>query len=324
MGAAAVSVVAIVLVLPPIMVELRKLTLTGKDRLDAEGAIRTSLIQLLGGLVLLVGLYFTARSFRLTREGHITDRYSRAIEHLGNENADVRIGGIYSLERIARDSPADRKTIVDVLATFVREHTKAGYQTPSTEKVGADVQAALSVLGRRPEVEKEINQLDLYHSGLSGADLSGGDFRKTMFYYSRLDGAIFSGSNLNGAGLSFCSANGAAFTNCQARDANFVNATYTGGWFLAADLTDTDFYGCDLRGSDFGRRYGEPGAPPFPPALLTRARLTNTKLAGTILRGVDLSTVKGLTPEQLQFAITDENTVLPRRWRAPEDDEDPV
>jgi hypothetical protein len=258
----------------------------------------------------------------LTREGHITDRYSRAIEHLGNANADVRIGGIYSLERIARDSSADRKTIVDVLATFVREHTRAGHQMPSKQKVGADVQAAVSVLGRRPGVENEANPLDLYHSGLSDADLSGSDFRKAVFYYSRLDGAMFSDSNLTGAGLSFCSASGAAFTNCQARGANFVNANYTSGWFLAADLTDTDFYGCELSGSDFGRRYGEPGAPPLPPALLTRSRLTNAKLAGTILRGVDLSTVKGLTPEQLQAAITDENTVLPLRWRAPEDDED--
>ena len=93
-----------------------------------------------------------------------------------------------------------------------------------------------------------------------------------------------------------------------------------GGWFLAADLSDADFYGCDLTGSDFGRRYAELGDPPLPPALLTRARFTNAKLTGTILRGVDLSTVRGLTPEQLQEAVTDDNTLPPLQWRVREDD----
>ena len=142
-----------------------------------------------------------------------------------------------------------------------------------------------------------------------------------MFDYGRLDGASFSGARLNGADLSFCRAQGAAFTNSSARDAHFVNAEYKRGWFLAADLTDSDFYGCDLRGSDFGRRYAEEGDPPLPPAILTRARFTNAKLAGTILRGVDLSTVRGLTPEQLAEAVTDKNTLLPLRWRIPGEDD---
>ena len=54
-------------------------------------------MQLVGGAVLIAGLYFTARGFRLTREGHITDRYAKAVEQLGHEAADVRIGGIFAL-----------------------------------------------------------------------------------------------------------------------------------------------------------------------------------------------------------------------------------
>ena len=81
------------------------------------------------------------------------------------------------------------------------------------------------------------------------------------------------------------------------------------GWFLAADLTDADFYGCDLTNSDFGRRYAERGDPPLPPAILTRARFTNAKLSGTILRRVDFRTVTGLTSEQLSEAVTDEKNL---------------
>jgi len=44
------------------------------------------------------------RTFELTEQGQVTDRYTKAIEQLGSDKLDVRIGGIYALERIARDS----------------------------------------------------------------------------------------------------------------------------------------------------------------------------------------------------------------------------
>ena len=307
------------LFLPRTIVDARHLALEPKERLDAEASVRSSLIQLLGGAVLVAGLYFTARGFRLTREGHITDRFAKAIEQLGHDNADIRIGGVFSLERIARDSPGDRQTVIEVLATFVREHTREDARTPKVDEVTADVQAALTVLGRRPGAADETRRLNLYHCGLNDADLMGADLRGAMLYYSRLVDAGFSSARLDGAGLSFCHAERAAFSHASARGANFVNAVYTTGWFLAADLTDADFYGCDLSGSDFGRRYAEEGNPPLPPATLTNARLTRATLTNTNLRGVDLRTVRGLTEEQLKEAITDENTLRPKVWGGGED-----
>lgn len=296
---------------PGYLVERRHFELTPKDRLDAEAGIRSSLIQLFGGAIFLAGLYFTAQAFRLTREGHITDRYTGAIEQLGNTNVDVRIGGIFALERLARDSRTDCEAIVDVLATFIREHTRTGPRNPSTAQVEVDVQTALMVIGRRPHVDSEIRRLDFYHSGLNGAELQKGDFSDAMFYYSRLDDAHFSGAKLPGADLSFCMADYASFTKCSAQGAHFVNAKYTNSWFLSADLTHSDFSGCDLTNSDFGRRYAEEGVPPFPPAILSGANFSKANLNGTNLRGVDLRSVRGLTRKQLAVAIVDENTLLP-------------
>ncbi len=72
---------------------------------------RTSLLQttaqLVGGSALLAGLYLTWRTLQVNQEGQITERFSRAIEHLGDDRLAVRLGGIYALERIARDSPRD-------------------------------------------------------------------------------------------------------------------------------------------------------------------------------------------------------------------------
>jgi hypothetical protein len=47
------------------------------------------------------------RTLDATRDGQIADRYSKAIEQLGSSTIDVTIGGIYAMERVARDSPRD-------------------------------------------------------------------------------------------------------------------------------------------------------------------------------------------------------------------------
>jgi hypothetical protein len=314
-GFATIALVAIVLALPRYIVEGRRLPLTAKEKMDAESDIRTSLLQMMGGTILVAGLYFTAQGFRLTREGHITARYSTAIDQLGSSNLDVRVGGIYALERIARDSIPDREVIIEVMTTFIREHTRSVPRTPSEERIGADVQAALSVLARRPlESRAGLRPLDLYQSGLSGADFQSGYFKSVSLYYSRLDNAIFTGAMIDLAGLSFCKARGAAFNYCSARGANFVHAQYDDGWFIGTDLTGADFFGCDLSGSDLGRRDAEKGHPAAPAALLHGARLTNAVLTGTNLRGVDLTTVRGLTRDQLEKAVTDKYTKLPASW----------
>ncbi|MFJ1606788.1 pentapeptide repeat-containing protein [Streptomyces sp. NPDC088253] len=323
--------------------------LRNKDLQPADGVVitgfRTTVVALGAGLIAGLGLYYTHRSHKhteklfeqseklfehtrfkdreqaqLTREGQLTDRYVEAVKLLSSEHMTVRIGGIFSLERIAKDSQPDRSAVTELLTAHVRESTRSDQRSPKDVHVTADVQAALTVLGRRA-AESGDSRLDFYHCGLRDASLSGGDFRQAMFYYSNLTRASFSSARLDGAGLSFCKTEGAtAFTNSSARGANFVNARYPKSWFLAADLTGADFYGCDLSGSDFGRRYSEDGNPPMPPAILKNARFTNAKLDGTNLRGVDLSTVRGLERDQLDQAITDINTIMPTKWGGGEDE----
>jgi hypothetical protein len=51
----------------------------------------------------------------------VTARCTKAIEQLGSDRLDVRVGGIYALERIAHDSPRDHLAVLEVLAAFIRE-----------------------------------------------------------------------------------------------------------------------------------------------------------------------------------------------------------
>ena len=58
----------------------------------------------------------------------ITDLYCRAVEQLGHANAAVRLGGLYSLERLAQDHAEHRQTIVDVICAYLR----MPFQVPAT------------------------------------------------------------------------------------------------------------------------------------------------------------------------------------------------
>ena len=62
---------------------------------------------------------------QIAEQGQITDRYNAAIINLGSPSVDVRLGGIYALQRIMQDSPPDQSTIVAVLCAFVRDHANA-------------------------------------------------------------------------------------------------------------------------------------------------------------------------------------------------------
>jgi len=81
-------------------------------------AVRTQLLTLGAGVFAVGALTFTARNFVLSRrtveltrqtlelaqQAQVTDRHTKAIQHLGSDKLDVRIGGLYALERVARDS----------------------------------------------------------------------------------------------------------------------------------------------------------------------------------------------------------------------------
>jgi hypothetical protein len=45
-----------------------------------------------------------------TRAGQIADLYSKAVDQLGSDKLHVRIGAIYGLERVARDSANSKTT----------------------------------------------------------------------------------------------------------------------------------------------------------------------------------------------------------------------
>jgi hypothetical protein len=114
------------------------------DRFDKENEARKTFAQVVAGIGLVAGLYFTSlqvrevqrattnsqemarRNAEQVRDGQITDRYIKAVEQLGSTDAErmsVRIGAIFALERIARESKTDHWPIMELLTAFVRDRS---------------------------------------------------------------------------------------------------------------------------------------------------------------------------------------------------------
>ncbi len=90
-----------------------------KTIISALGLIAT----LLAGIGLIVNYFNSQAEMQLTQQRLITERFSKAVEQIGSGKEEVVIGGIYSLERIAKDSPKDQWTIMEVLTSYIRKNS---------------------------------------------------------------------------------------------------------------------------------------------------------------------------------------------------------
>jgi Pentapeptide repeats (8 copies) len=214
------------------------------DYAEAENDVRSTGVQLLAGLALGLGLLFTAVTLIYNREQQITDRFTNAIEHLGGETTEVRIGGIYALGRIMRDSAEDHGAVVDVLTAFVREHATLPSDDSKPEWIRADVQAALNVLGRRQVRPKhEVDALRMSETNLRGAFLRQAQFSCARLRKANLDHAHLERADLEGAKMP-----GVSLERADLESANLNFANLVGGVMRKATLRNASLKGAHLAG----------------------------------------------------------------------------
>jgi hypothetical protein len=251
-----------------------KESLTAKEFIELKNSIRTGLAQALGGAALLIGLGFTWRSISATEknltiaqenvastqeiatknialalEGQITDRFTKAITQLGDKKLELRLGGIYALERIAKDSDRDYWPIIEILTTFVRENARWNVDTlaPSsatTDGIRPDIQAVLNVIKRRRYS---------YRNGEEHCiDLHGTDLRNAKLFNANLVGAQLVGTHLEGALLM-----GTSFEDANLYSAHFDGANLTGVTFSdTTRMKDASFEGAVVMERDLKNAVG--------------------------------------------------------------------
>jgi uncharacterized protein YjbI with pentapeptide repeats len=342
-----------------------------KERITLENDLRanriqviTTVVQALGGIAVVIGIYFAwanlkttqeaekdtqksqAETIRLTNEGQITDRFTKAIDQLGSPQLELRLGGIYALERIARDSEKDHWPIMEVLTTFVRAHAPV-VKTGDLHSVPAaapspDIQAILTVIGRRERSyekgknerlnlnEANLARADLIGAQLSNTDLEGANLTEAALNNASLNNASLTKAGLERADLTHADLTGSNMLGADLRDAILLGAHLGGANLVAANLMKTDLLGADLVQANLesanlanaNLEDANLAHADLENADLTRANLKNANLSGADLEiapgQVELNGIVAISQDQVNSARGDKNTVLPTGIVMPE------
>ena len=287
------------------------------------------------GLGLFINYLGAREDRRIAQERLVTERFSKAITQLGNSQEEVIIGGIYSLERIAKDSPKYQWTIMEVLTAFVRQNSHIPRETQEyhfvlgknleeleeLKSVETQVQAALTVIGRRDSNQDYISsespesnnkKLDLSHSNLRDSDLNHAYLSHANLSYSNLRDADLEHTNLEHANLQSANLTNADPRYASLYSADLLNAVLIDTSLSYADLRGATISGADLRGA-FLIDTNLEGANFFlanlSDANLEGANLEGAKLSDANLEGANLEGAKYLSNQQIKSACLWEKAI---------------
>jgi uncharacterized protein YjbI with pentapeptide repeats len=254
-----------------------------EEKIEYITQILTIIAIIIGGLALIINGYYTSRLSldknqnlltqllagnlawdknivnginhpQLTPQEIAPERFSKAIEQLGNEKIETRFAAIYALERIAKDSPKDHWTIMEILAAFIRENAPINQEYESepgeSSKLPTDIQTALTVIGRRDSHKDPVNQkLDLRNTNLNNADLTEANLSKAIFVGANLQWVNFTRANLSEADLSITYLCGSILYQANLSKAILPEANLQGVILRKANLSQAILYDANLEGA---------------------------------------------------------------------------
>jgi uncharacterized protein YjbI with pentapeptide repeats len=288
------------------------------------------------------------KNAEVAQDKQITERFTKAVEQLASQEIAVRLGGIYALERIAKDSEKDHWTIMEVLTAFVREplplkapleaekpllelppHIQKTKDDKQPQKLRIDIQAALTVIGRRDK-DLENEKLDLSNADIAGANLREAQLQGVILRKANLQGANLEKANLQQANLIEANLQQANLTKADLQGTTLIEAQLQGAELGKAQLQGAELGGAKLQGARLSYanlqgaflQLADLQSTRLSHAQLQRANLMRADLQGADLNeanleGANLSQAN-LTQQQIESASGDSTTVLPNNLTIPE------
>lgn len=217
---------------------------------------------------------------KIAHQSLLNERYQRSAEMLGSKDLSVRIGGIYALKQLAKDSPwRFHVEVMRVFAAFVRLPTEDPRikfvtegdvgQDNQIRKIRADVEAVMQAIGYRSSEGIALEQNEkpsvlylrdavLNHLEVDHANFSRGWLTNVNLSDAKLPHVILSGARLRLAN----------FTRANLTQANLSRAKFWG-----ADMTEAVLSDANLSGADFRARGTRSRRPTGPTLGLTQKQL---------------------------------------------------
>ena len=290
------------------------------------GTTISPLVSLYAFFVATFGLFLAGRRTqeflnqnKIAERGQVIERFTRAIEQLGNDNQAVRVGGLYGLERIAGTSSAERRQAISMLAGFVRSKAPIEYQKdehgnikkvnnkpvtelskPRSEKI--DIETAVKILA---DIVKPEERLD--KNGERSIDLSATDLRDLRLQEQKLQNFNFQGAFLsneeNPMNLINVNLTSANLESANLTSANLLFANLTSAYLFGAKLTSAYLFGAKLTSAHLVMANLTSATlrnTNFTRVNLASANLTSADLMNANLTSADLESAEGLTQEQIK------------------------
>lgn len=316
-----------------------------------QTALTTGLI--LGIATSIGGVLRLLWNVLITRIWQLPQRYAVAIDRLSDDQIEHRLESIQTLKQISKLAITKRRAITKTLANFVQERASvyASYGSvaqrerlaqPEQQPIALDIQAALTVIGHKPFIDRVMGQLidkarreetqpiniglthlcqaRLHHANLQAANLYRANLQRASLHNINLQWANLQGAdlkhcnldqaNLKAADLQNIDLQEATLRKINLQDANLYNANLQGANLCSASLQGTSLQSANLPEANL---YGANLQGAFlyqanlqetslQSANLQEAFLSEVNLQGANLYKANLQGASGLTPEQLSQA----------------------
>jgi uncharacterized protein YjbI with pentapeptide repeats len=310
-------------------VGMKDYVLMKRDLITSQNTLNNSVFQIASSLLLLSTAYIAWRNLVVSEKKQIVESFAKAVEQLGNEELQSRVGGIFVLEEIAQSSPEYHWTVIEVLTSYIRDKSlkgesifkreykvKAPYsRRKETEEilsdyivvetkifVTIDIQAALTVIFRRNSKQDpqdrviDLSCCDIRGANMKNANLAHANLRESRISEVKLQNANLSSANLQETDLSQAVLDGANLSKSSLNNASLKNASLKKANLQDSDLTYANFQEACLKDAKLNR------------AILYYSDFKSAKLQGANLREAKLKHIF------LETAEIDHTTELDKKW----------
>lgn len=226
--------------------------LAPEKEIGLTNEIRKMIGSVLGVILVVSAGLGVWQDYRLREYSDFGKEANAAFGLIDSDKPAVRVGGVYSLSRVIRNSPDDAPLLLAALVTAIHEWSSKSVRKKS-EPISVEAMAAITIVGQH-----QSNLLDecgsLIFRRLNLARIVARDLN--------LNACSFHETTFSGSDLSNLKLKNGRLINVEFTDADLTNAEFANTFFDRVDFSDAD-----LRGADFLNVTG------LEPSLFARATI---------------------------------------------------